>query len=67
MAKVNFCKTTKIQFQELSAPNPDTVYFITDTQEIYLGQILFSSIQSLNELDKQISTASALLDELNGE
>lgn len=39
MAKVNFQTGTLSQYTSLSAPNTDTLYFITDAQRVYKGNV----------------------------
>lgn len=40
--KVQFCYCTKDQYDSLQEKDPGTLYFLTDTQEIYLGTIRFA-------------------------
>lgn len=56
MNPIEFYTGTKEQFQSLNPPNDDSIYFITDTQEIYKGSVKYAGDTS--ELTKIISEES---------
>lgn len=37
MSKVSFCRMTEAQYSTLAVPDPETIYFLTDTKKIMLG------------------------------
>lgn len=37
MGKISFCKLTQAQYDDLAAPDPETVYFLTDSRILVLG------------------------------
>lgn len=37
MGKVNFCKLTDAQYKSIASPDPETVFFLTDTKILMLG------------------------------
>lgn len=37
MSKVSFCRVTEPQYSALASPDPETIYFLTDTKKIMLG------------------------------
>lgn len=49
MSKVAFCKLTKAQYDAITAPDSDTIYFLTDTKAIFLGGDEYThTLQGLN-------------------
>ncbi len=44
-------KTTQVLYDALTPPDPDTVYFIMDTNQIYVGSILMATSQGGLALD----------------
>lgn len=66
--KVSFQRCTEAEYKSLTHKDNDTVYFILDTQKIYLGDKLFSSTENSKELPEvTVAEDGYVLTVVNGE
>ena len=63
--KVKFSKGTYESFDRIEKDS-NTVYFLTDTQEIYLGEVKYSTISEIGDLSELTTVdKDTLVDSIN--
>lgn len=67
MANVIFKQGTSLQFQQLSAKDSNTLYWLTDTQELYKGDVLYAKGTEATSIASGLMSAAdkAKLDKLS--